>query len=430
MNKLLVITYYWPPAGGVSVLRSLKIVKYLREFGWEPIVYTALNAHYPYYDDGGLKDIPEGVTVLKRPIIEPFILFKFLTGRKKDEALNSIVQIKTKKMGIMDKIGIWIRGNFFIPDARCLWIKPSVSYLKAYLNKNPVTAIFSDGPPHTNTRIAYLLAKSLNVPWLADFQDPWTQADYYQMMMISKLGNLVHSKMEQKVFKQAQKITIASPSWKNDLEGINAKNVDVIYYGYDESDFKGIKEQKSQSTFDIVHTGLLGKDRHPQGFTEILSEIQTSKRIRILLAGQVDIDVLSDMQSAKEIEIKNLGIIPRSESLQLAMNAHLLLLPLNKAQNDKGRIPGKLYEYLRTYNPILGLGNPEGDAAKIIQKCRAGKFYDYHDKKQIKSFLCDMMNGKCNFSPLKEEIYSFSNKNQTRILSKYLNSLSDNISIK
>ncbi|SMG52981.1 Glycosyltransferase involved in cell wall bisynthesis [Marivirga sericea] len=423
MKKVLIITYYWPPSGGISVLRALKIAKYLREFGWEPVIFTAENAHYPYYDESGFVDIPEGITVIKHPIIEPFKVFKWLTGRKKEDALNSIVQVRDKKQNFLDKLGIWVRGNFFIPDARSLWIKPSVKYLKKHLKENPVDAIFSDGPPHTNNRIAYFLSKELGIPWLADFQDPWTQADYYQMMYITKTAHKIHSKMEQGVFQQAKKITIASPTWKKDLESIGAKNVDVIYYGYDEDDFKDLVKNQEGEYFDIVHIGLLGIDRNPVGLVEILSKIKSDRKIRVILAGQVDQQVKKELGGNKNVEVVYKGIISRKESLQLAMEAHLLLLPLNKANNAEGRLPGKLYEYLRTYNPILCLGKSNGDAAKIINKCKIGSSFEYEDIKGIRNFIEDLIQKPNSINVDKKEIETYSNKKQTQKISNYLNEI-------
>ena len=151
-KKVLIITYNWPPAGGITVLRCLKIAKYLRYFGWEPVIYTADNAQYPYLDNSNEKDIPDGITIIKKPIIEPFGLFQKLSGRKKNVPVNNIIHVREKK-SLLDNLGIYVRGNYFVPDARFLWIKPSVKFLKTYLEQNPVDAIFTDGPPHTNTVI-------------------------------------------------------------------------------------------------------------------------------------------------------------------------------------------------------------------------------------------------------------------------------------
>ena len=96
-KKVLIISYYWPPAGGISVLRSLKIAKYLTAFDWEPIIY------------------------------------KKLTGRKKEDTLANVLNANDTKKGLFHQLSVWIRANFFIPDARAIWVNPSVKYLTNYL---------------------------------------------------------------------------------------------------------------------------------------------------------------------------------------------------------------------------------------------------------------------------------------------------------
>lgn len=405
------------------MLRTLKIVKYLREFGWEPIVYAPSDAHYPYLDEDNEKEVPEGVQVMRRPILEPFKLFKLLSGRKKGQPLNSIVQVRDRKPSWIDKFGIWVRGNFFIPDARFLWIKPSVRFLTDFLQTNSVDAIFTDGPPHTNTYIANLLKKKTGIPWLSDFQDPWTQVDYYQMLSIGKRANRVHSRMEQECFSNADKITIASPTWKKDLESIGAKNVDVIYYGYDETDFENLKKEPSK-TFDIVHIGLLGQDRNPVQFLKLIGETTYKNPIRLLLAGQIDVSIAQELDLLKsKIAVEILGTIPRREALQLAVNADLLLLPLNKASNAKGRLPGKLYEYLRTFNPILALGPEDSDAAEILQKTGTGICVEYSNLPTQRDYIEKLASNRDLHKPVREEIEKFSNLNQTKLLSAHLDKI-------
>lgn len=386
-------------------------------------MYAPSNAHYPYVDTSNELDVPEHLQIIRKPILEPFRIFKFLSGRKKDQPLNSIVQVRDRKPSVIDKMGIWLRGNFFIPDARSFWIKPSVKFLLKFLKENPIDAIFTDGPPHTNTYIGNLVSKKTGIPWLSDYQDPWTQVDYYKMLRIGKSADRKHKKMEQECFKQASKITIASPTWKKELESIGAENVDVIYYGYDETDFKALKKEDSDH-FDIVHIGLLGIDRHPQEFFELLSKMELSKPVRLLLAGQIDIqveDALNSLEGNFKLEI--LGTVSRKEALQLAKNADLLLLPLNKAENAQGRLPGKLYEYLRTYNPILALGPVKGDAAAIIHSTGTGICLEYEDKSAQEDLLKKLMTEEKPFNPNLKEIESFSNYNQTKQVAAYLDQI-------
>ncbi len=431
MKKVLIITYYWSPSGGIGVLRCLKFAKYLRQFGWEPVIYTASNPQYPYIDHSNDKDIPEGIEILKHPIFEPFSLFKKFTGKKKDEPISNPLVTKEKNRGVVEKLAIWIRANFFIPDARAFWIKPSVKFLSNYLRENKVDAILSNGPPHTNTVIACRLAQKFSIPWLADFQDPWTQVDYYSLFPIGKRADRIHKKLEQEVFNTANKITIASPTWKKDLEKIGAKNVDVIYWGYDEDDFKNI-DQKQTEKFTIFHAGIFGHDRLSPSFFEALKEVieeipSFSSDLEIQFFGMVDHTVI------EEIKRNNLmghtilgGTIGREVVLQKMIAAFLLLLPLNKSLNINGRLPGKLYEYLRSYNWILAIGPGSSDVRQLLDQTSSGKIADFGEKellkKHIQHFYKLYLNKEYR-SKNKESIHGYDVRKQTQNLTSHLNQI-------
>jgi hypothetical protein len=392
-------------------------------------VYAPDNAHYPYLDQGNVKDIPPAITVIRKKIREPFAAFKFLTGRKKTESLNNIVQVRSKKSRWMDNLGIWIRGNFFIPDARSLWIKPSVKFLVNYLKENPVDAIFTDGPPHTNTYIACKVSQVTGIPWLADFQDPWTQVDYYKDMKIGKRADRKHKEMEQEVFRTARMISIASPSWKKDLESIGAKKVDVLYYGYDEADFTDRKSLRAEGEFVICHAGLFGIDRCPDLFFELLGDYVRSNpthKIKLKLAGQVDFGVRQKIaSSALDSITEYLGTITRETALDLVMSANLLLLPLNKQDNANGRIPGKLYENLRSYNTILAFGPETSDVAKILAETGGGKCFDYENKACI-DYFSNVFSGLEKTKTDPQLIQKFSNRELTRLVSSWLDDITAN----
>lgn len=392
MKKVLIITYYWPPAGGIGVQRCLKLAKYLRGFGWEPVVYTAKNAQYSYFDVSGLKDVPPGIEILKRKIFEPFTFYKLLSGRKKTDPVPNPIHVRSKRSGWLDQLAVWIRGNFFIPDARSLWIKPSIRYLSKYLKNIPVDAIFSDGPPHTNTVIAGRLSKKFGIPWLADFQDPWTQVDYYPLLKLTRKADRKHKKLEQEVFKTAGAITIASPTWKKDLESIQAKNVHVVYWGYDEDDFVDQPVEKDPH-FIISHSGLLGYDRNPKVFFQVIhdliNEVPSRKEmIRLIFPGSVDFSVRDEIEKLGLLEITSFpGTLPRPEALKITCRSNLLLLPLNQAANAKGRIPGKFFENLRSQIPVLCLGPAGSDVATILEKTGHGECFSYDDYQGIKQFI-------------------------------------------
>tara|TARA_B110000285_G_C15142505_1_gene631924 strand:+ start:2097 stop:3398 length:1302 start_codon:yes stop_codon:yes gene_type:complete len=432
MKRVLIIAYGWPPAGGIGVLRCLKFAKYLREFGWEPVVLTVKNPTYQFLDYENQKDVPDGIEMHYVPFWEPTSLFKVVSGRKKKESLQNIVTNSGKKRSIIDKLGMWVRGNFFIPDARKNWIKPSVKYLNEYLKSNQVDAILTDGPPHTNTVIGMRIAQQHNIPWLSDFQDPWTQIDYYSDLYIGKRADRIHKKLEQEVFKTAKKITIASPSWKVDLESIGAKNVDVIYYGYDEDDFNGFKELEKPK-FKIFHAGLLGSDRNPSDFLEIIKELieeepELRSIIEIVLAGEVDYEVKQVIESNNLADITEYtGMIPRSQVFNHYQDSSLLLLPINQAENAQGRMPGKLYEYLRSKVSILVFGPEVSDVKTIVENKKLGKSFNYSGNKEgMKEYVQSILEAYRNKHDinLNVDVSEFSNKNQTKIIAQYLDEIS------
>jgi len=425
-KKVLIVSYYWPPAGGISPLRILKFVKYLRRYDWEPVVVIPENAQYPVYDPSYARDIPPELEIHKVPIIEPFELYKKLAGRKKNDAQNPVYGNDTKKSWI-DPLAIWIRGNFFIPDARALWIKPTVKYISRYLRNHSVDAILTDGPPHTNTVIGMRIARKFHIPWLADFQDPWTQVDYYSKFKLTPWADRKHRKLEQEVFRTADKITIASPTWAKDLESIGARNVDVIYYGYDEDDFRDIQPVHNPALFTVTHTGILGEDRKPDKLFKILKELTEeipdfARKLKIIFAGKVDTSIGQSIRKyGLETFYEEPGQLPRKEALQLNASADILLLPVNKAPNAKGRLPGKLYEYLRIGKPILALGPVDSDAASIIRETGAGETFAYEDEENIKKFIRDIYLKRRIYQP--KNIEKFSNLHQTEKLAGYLNQI-------
>jgi glycosyltransferase involved in cell wall biosynthesis len=428
MKRVLIISYYWPPAGGVGVLRCLKFSKYLRQFDWEPVIYAPSNADYLFYDYSNLKDIPENLEILKHPIWEPFWLFKILSGRKKNDPTDPVHF--RQKVSYIDGFSIWVRGNFFIPDARSCWIKPSVKYLKNYLKEHPIDAIFTDGPPHTNTVIGQKLSAELGIPWIADFQDPWTQVDYYKLYKISRWADLRHKKMEQLVFRTAQKITVASPSWGKDLEKIGAREVGVLFYGYDEDDFK-LLSKNPDPDFTILHAGLLSRDRNPDVFFQVLKDLKTElpdfdKNLKLNFIGNIDLTIKKSIdENGLSENLNTEGPVEHQNVIQKTLNAQLLLLLLNKTENVYGRLPGKLYEYLRAERPILCLGPKDSDAASVLYEQAAGECIGYNDYEKIKLFIKDryqmFLEGKNYISA--KDFRKYSIVNQTKTLSQYLNQI-------
>lgn len=428
MKKVLVISYYWPPSGGIGVHRCLKFVKYLREFDWEPVVYAPSNAAYPVEDEGNFKDVPSNLTVIKRSIWEPYDLYKKLIGKKREEKIHHVFIEEENEPKLAKKLGIWIRGNLFIPDARRFWINPSVEFLSKYLKENPVDALFTNGPPHSVHMIAYGVKKNLSIPWLADFQDPWTQVDYYPQLMITPLADKIHKNLEQRVFNNADKVTICSETWTKDLESIGAKDVGTIVWGFDEDDFKNI-EAELDKKFTISHFGSLGPDRNAQTLWKTLSFLakedpQFLNDLQLQLVGFVDKNIVKEIEDlGLENNVIKVDHIDRKEALKMECSTQILLLILNKAHNVMGRLPGKLFEYLGARRPILNIGPVESDAAEIIADAKAGFSVDFDDMENSIKVLTQLYQKFKDNKLLSNDgdISKYTNRNLTGKLASYLN---------
>ncbi|MDX9752190.1 MAG: glycosyl transferase family 1, partial [Flavobacteriales bacterium] len=155
MKRVLIITYYWPPNGGAGVYRWLKLAKYLPQHGWEPVIYTPQDPELTAHDPSLQRDVSPTLEVIKRPIVEPFSLYKRFTGRAQSEKVQTGFLNETGKAGWRDRFALWVRSNYFIPDARVWWVRPSVRVLRKHLATRPVDAIITTGPPHSMHQIGH-----------------------------------------------------------------------------------------------------------------------------------------------------------------------------------------------------------------------------------------------------------------------------------
>ena len=209
MKRVLVITYYWPPAGGSGVQRWVKFSKYLPGNGWQPVIYTPENPEMQSVDHTLEADIPQEAEIIKRPITEIYSIYRRLTGKSASQAQVNMVNAQGKSW--KQRLMMAIRGRFFVPDPRVSWVKPSVKFLKKYLQEHPVDAIVSTGPPHSMHLIAQKVSKATGIPWVADFRDPWTKIFYFKHLGLSERTVRKHQRLEQAVLDDASVVVAVSP---------------------------------------------------------------------------------------------------------------------------------------------------------------------------------------------------------------------------
>jgi glycosyltransferase involved in cell wall biosynthesis len=389
-KKVLIITYYWPPTGGAGVQRWLKFSKYFRQFNWEPIIYTPSNPDFPINDETLLKDVLPNLEILRTQINEPYDVYRKIMGKKKTDAVNQGFLSESKENKVLQRMMIWVRGNFFIPDARKFWIKPSVNYLSDYLKNNKIDAVISTGPPHSMHLIALGLKQKFNIPWIADFRDPWTQIDFYNQLHLTSWADNKHKKLEKLVLQTADKVVTVSSHWAEDLKLLCERNIDVITNGFDADDFNHKNEDALLTGFLFHHIGALNKDRNPHTLWKVLGKLCIESKefksdLKLKFTGKTDAAVFDSLKENGIFEnAEKTDYMAHSEVVKLLLKSPILLLPLNDTPNVLGIVPGKLFEYLAAKRPIFAIGNMEGDTAKIIADAHAGEMVGFKDEENTK----------------------------------------------
>ena len=390
MKKVLIITYYWPPAGGPGVQRWLKFVKYLPQFGVKPVVYCPKNPNYPLVDTNLIAEVAQKIEIIKQPIFEPY-QFASIFSKKQTKTIASGI-INTKKQSFVEKTLLYIRGNFFIPDARKFWVKPSVKYLNNYIQKNKIDTIITTGPPHSVHLIGLQLQAQLNVKWIADFRDPWTTIGYHQKLKLTKASEQKHKQLEPQVLQNANEILVTSPTTKLDFQQITQQPIAVITNGFDDINLGKVN---LDDKFTISHIGSLLAERNPIVLWKVLSELiqentNFSTHFELKLIGAVSNEVLKSIQQAGlQPNLNVLGYVSHQEAQLAQQKSQVLLLIEIDSEITKCIIPGKLFEYLQSGRPILGFGPQNADFKTIISQTNTGKSFGYaaSEKKEIKNYI-------------------------------------------
>jgi galactitol-specific phosphotransferase system IIB component len=423
-KKLLIITYYFPPAGGPGVQRWLKFVKYLPEFGVQPIVYVPENPTYPIVDEGLVGEISDKVIVLKNKIWEPYQLASIFS-KNKTKKISSGIFPQKKKQTFLDKTFLWVRGNLFIPDARVFWVKPSVSYLEKYIKENNIDTIVTSGPPHSLHLIGLELQNKLKVKWFADFRDPWTTIGYHKALRLSSYATKKHKSLEHKVLNAADEIIVTSKTTKTEFEAITSKPITVITNGYD---VETVERQTLDSKFTLAHIGSFLSDRNPPFLWEVLVELmqevpEFKSHLEIKLIGAVSQEVLDAIEEHRLKDYLNLlGYVSHQEAVVHQRKSQVLLLIEINSEDTKSIIPGKLFEYMVSNRPIIAIGPQGSDFADIVTQTNTGVFFDYSEKARLKSVILDFfkqfLEGKLQAHGV--GLQQYSRKNLTKQLAQLI----------
>lgn len=391
MKKVLIITYYWPPAGGSGVQRWMYFAKNLKTIGHEVMVLTVdpKFASYGQIDDSLLKHV-EGIETHSTKTRELIKLYSRITTRSAQQGIPQ-GSIEGKNT-LFQKMARFIRGNFFIPDSRIGWNKYAIPKANELILSKKPDLIITTGPPHSTHLIGLQLKKTHSIKWLADFRDPWTEIYYNSLFYKTKWSKKRDQKLEKTVLEKADKVLTIG---KNLCQLLETKNADsskfaYIYNGYDEMLFESVKANKSEF-FDIVFTGLLSKSQITEGLFNALKSIEKEidqVPIRFLLAGKIDASILKSFQTElKKIEVISLGYLSHQKAVEMMVSSSILVTILPALGNLEIMISGKIMEYIAARKPLLIFGSDRSEAAQLVNSLPDSLISPEREHKQASSFL-------------------------------------------
>lgn len=440
MKRVLIISYYWPPTGGSGVQRWVKFAKYLPEEGWQPVIYTPENPEQLATDYTLEAEVPAEAEVIKTHITEPYGLYKkFLRKSGHSKEAVEVNPVNAQNKSFAQKAAMWVRGNFFRPDPRCLWIRPSVKFLKKYLEEHPVDLIVSTGPPQSMHIIGMKLARETGLPWIADFRDPWTKIFYFKHLAMTRATERWHKRMEKKVLDNASLVVAVSPLVQQEFQAMTHTPVELITNGFDECDFEqGEPDQKSRlaaggpdKDFVITHTGLFAADGNPTTLWKVLAakcakDEEFRKHLRIRFIGKTDDAILETVRAeGLDAHLTDMGYQPHAVAIREQRQASLLILPLRKEPEYRAVLPGKLFEYLASWRPVLGIGQTDGAMSIILNTTKTGVVLNWDDEASITRFidLCWKNHLKGELTVDDADISQFTRRNLTHRMAELFDRL-------
>tara|TARA_R110000751_G_scaffold106568_1_gene202607 strand:- start:33233 stop:34528 length:1296 start_codon:yes stop_codon:yes gene_type:complete len=422
-KPVLIISYYWPPAGGPGVQRWLKFAKYLPRNGYDVTVVVPENPDYPVLDKSLMEDIPEDIRLLKVPIKEPSRMAGKLSRKRTKNLQRGILN---KKASFLERTLVWLRGNFFIPDARVGWKQHVLRAVESYLSENRECTVITTGPPHSVHLIGMELKSLLpSIKWLADFRDPWTTIGYHKDLKLGKRAQKRHLALEKEVLHTADLLIVTSPHTGKEFKSKTTTPIQLITNGYDIT--PNAQRRQPDAAFVLAHIGTLLSDRNPQLLWESLRELcqeseDFSSDFKLQLAGNVSQEILDSLVEYQlDQYLDNKGYVSHDESVELMYQAQALLLIEIDTEETRAIIPGKIFEYFASRRPIIAIGPKEAAIELLITDTHSGEFFNYQQKESLKKYishLYDLYKKGQNDSNFNDHIDRYRRAHLTQILSK------------
>lgn len=420
VKKVLIFTYYWPPAGGVSVQRMLKFVKYLPGHGWLPVVVTVKDGVYYALDPDLQHQVPSAVTVVRTRSFEPLQVYRLASGRKGQLVAN--IGTDKKKKSKITRLFEYVRANYLIPDARKFWKPFAVRAAESLLRQQPFDAMITTGPPHSTHLVGLHLHRRYGLPWLADFRDPWVDIFYNRFLPRTQRSKEKDRSLQQEVLASADCITVVGDGMRAKYRA-EAKRVEVLPNGFDPDDFAAPQPRNGEH-FIIRYIGSYLDTEHCATLWKALRDTARPGTV-IEMVGSIQPGALESLNAeTHDLPWTHIPQVTHSEALQRMQSAHLLLLLIPDVAHNHEILTGKLFEYIGSGTEILAIGPTQGDAARVLAQCGRKPMLDYEDTEGITRQLTEARSHPVNFRYNNPQNSPFDRRHQSARLASWLSDIS------
>jgi glycosyltransferase involved in cell wall biosynthesis len=389
MPRALLVAYYMPPAGGPAVQRILQFVEHLRDEGWALEVLTVREGAYPNRDPALCDAVPPGVWVHRTRALDPYAVYQALTGKGEEDLPTG--SMAPEEPSWTEHLARWVRANVFLPDARVGWVPFAVWRGKQLLDTGRFDALITSGAPHSVHLSGWALQWGTGTPWVADLHDPWTDISYYEDLPHTRWARRLDAALERGVLARADAVTTVSPSWADLFSRKAPNDYHVVENGFDTADVAGLREEPAADAFVLAHVGKLYASRNPTALWDALASLRAEGAIpnlRLRLVGTVDPAVEQSLATRNLGPIvERVGFVPHDEALRHMARSTLLLLVIEEFAQADGMITSKLYEYLASGRPVLGVGPPAGDANALLRRHDAGEIIGRSDTSRLRAVV-------------------------------------------
>ena len=376
IKRVAIMVYYWPPSGGSGVQRWLFLANYFASQGLDIDVYVPNKPRIAQRDDTLKHKIHKGITEIKVNGWEPIRYSKKPIG-------ENLVENR----GVIKRFILWVRANFFIPDARVYWAKAAAKvFLKRHKEK-PYDLFITSGPPHSLHLVGLQVKQQTDILWIADFRDPWTGFFQNRSLPFNKKTKQKHEQLEQKVLRQSDRVVVTAPSLKQDFAAHNS-NIFVLTNGYEQR----LTTLKKHSV-GMVYAGSLKAQQNPTALWQAIASLLKSnadfnKVFSLDIYGKVATSIKEEVKSLGiDTHVRFFGYKPKELVDKHLTNAKALLLLGINMPMTANIIHGKLFEYMAAQRPVLGIGPRPSDMELLFEKHELGVYVSFSEKTLIKETL-------------------------------------------